>query len=1150
MRRFLFSLLIFFAGTFFGKTLLLEGGASCFKLYLHFFQKIDFSYETIDWREGKICIDRACIAMDELNAEISQVRISLLTKAIELDGPYVAIREIPKLEGSSNWKFSVNNGIFFRKGLGEIQFSCERNWPHQVGRFFFQKGSCSWDVEAIYEGKEMSLYANLNRFDFSLLKEWFDLQGEATGWVHLVLQDHEWKKGVAHLQVERGGVGTQVREIAGELDWEGALDSSFLNEGHLRLALKNGELWGEIGQVQKISGELTFTADLGAKCELTGVGIVGSEKFPVAVQGKTFIQGAAPEWSELFLSLDQSHFSFQSEGEKWKAEMQEIGAKEGKLLQSFFGWIDPKILSFDVQGMQVDFQAEGIGLAWDLSFQAKEVSFSPFYCKKAWGTISSQKEVQFLFSDASFSKGDLKGEMLFGSGSICKGKELTCELQGKIEDLETVLFLQGTFSEEGLFFEVTDGKVEEFSLAGTGWVGGEEGWYFQGRGALPNGIAFSFPLIERREKTVFFDLRLDRGCWDAARLLGIWQETGWALDAKTSHFAGFPILFDGELHTSLPVKELCYIAPLFFPDFANMREYSFLEGDIDLCFSFAKGKKPLYFSSEQIDWKNEGEPLCQLKLNGSINSSFQIELQVPDIWVDLELFKGEGLKGRLEGSGCFSWKEKWEADFDLLPCSCQWQEIEWENQELIHLSIDSTGRALCTGVDIQAHGSPFHLQTDLVEVELTNFLCKLHKCRLYLPPEMLLWEAASGLDCVADLEWAPDSHFSCFMKEGEIPWQNERHFVQALSCFYEKDRAWLNFQYPHPATLIEVGLFASKSEHEKWKGRLQLGEEEKRKKLSIDWHYKPDLGVQIETIDGEFSGVEASFCRVGLEEPLIGTAKIHCREISPFLSPRLVHLVQDLKMGKNYELKGKLSLLPHTFSFEGILSGKQVELFGYQFRTLLGEIAFSPSQALLSDLKLSDEAGIMKIDRIIALGEDSPWTLSIPHLSFYELRPSLLRKEGEEAPLEKAGPLVVREFKMHGLQGLLDEPKTYRATGELTFINSYRREHTVFDIPSDLLSRIVGLDLELLIPVRGQLTYELHGGLFHLKELAHSYSEAERSQFFLVPNPAPTMDLDGNLNIFVEMKQFVLFKLTESFWISIDGKLNDPQFHLQKKNRV
>ncbi|MBI3901304.1 MAG: hypothetical protein HY324_04025, partial [Chlamydiia bacterium] len=384
-----------------------------------------------------------------------------------------------------------------------------------------------------------------------------------------------------------------------------------------------------------------------------------------------------------------------------------------------------------------------------------------------------------------------------------------------------------------------------------------------------NGIAFSFPLIEEKEEGVFFDVRLDRGYWDAARFSGLWNQKGWWFDTEKSHFVGSPVFFDGELRTTLPVKELCQVVPLFFPDLAKIRQFTFLEGDIDLCFLFAKGKKPLRFFSEQIEWRDGDGPLCQLKLNGSIDPSLQLELQLPKIWMDIGAFQVNGLQGQVEGSGCFSWKEKWEADFDFSSCRCIWKGLEWENQDSLHLAIDSNQKVLCTGVDVQAQGADFHLQTDFVEIDLTDFLCKFHECRLYLPPEMFFWEASEGMDCVVDLEWAPDSHFSCFMKEGEIPWQNMRYCVQNLSCSYEKDRIYLNLQYLHPETLIEVGLLALSPEEGRWKGRLQLSEEGQREKLSIDWDRLPNLGIKIEAIDGELRGVEASFCRVDQEESLI-----------------------------------------------------------------------------------------------------------------------------------------------------------------------------------------------------------------------------------------------------------------------------------------
>jgi len=299
-------------------------------------------------------------------------------------------------------------------------------------------------------------------------------------------------------------------------------------------------------------------------------------------------------------------------------------------------------------------------------------------------------------------------------------------------------------------------------------------------------------------------------------------------------------------------------------------------------------------------------------------------------------------------------------------------------------------------------------------------------------------------------------------------------------------------------------------------------------------------------MNGEFGGIDASFH--ALEKgSLIGSARLDFEKLSKIIPARIAQVFGDLKMGKGYEIKGKLST-EGGISFRGLFSGKQIDLFGYQLRTLLSGFEFDPEKVRLYDLKISDSAGMLKIDELVAEGVgEAPWTISIPHLTILELRPSLLQKINSQP--EEAGPLVVREMMIRDFKGLLEDSKTYTARGELSFINSFRREHTVFDIPSDLLGRIVGLDLELLIPACGILEYELKNGFFHLTSLYQSFSEAQRSEFFLVPEPAPMMDLDGNLHILVSMKQFVIFKLTESFQILIDGTLNDPQFHLQKKRR-
>ena len=90
----------------------------------------------------------------------------------------------------------------------------------------------------------------------------------------------------------------------------------------------------------------------------------------------------------------------------------------------------------------------------------------------------------------------------------------------------------------------------------------------------------------------------------------------------------------------------------------------------------------------------------------------------------------------------------------------------------------------------------------------------------------------------------------------------------------------------------------------------------------------------------------------------------------------------------------------------------------------------------------------------------------------------------------------------------------------------------------------------MVIAVKGEVVFEVKDGFVELTQLKNAFSEGTRSEFFLVDSdPPPYMDLDGNLQILVKMKQFVLFTLTEGFFISIEGKLNNPQFRLQKKNR-
>ncbi len=596
-------------------------------------------------------------------------------------------------------------------------------------------------------------------------------------------------------------------------------------------------------------------------------------------------------------------------------------------------------------------------------------------------------------------------------------------------------------------------------------------------------------------------------------------------------------------------------------------------GELDVACSFRKEDESYRIYNGLGKWKKGFEA----HFAGRIHPSTRCELKFEKMRIDLEPagFVTEkmgvplkGLQGILEGEGHFIYDQGIETDLDFTASQLRAGAIALENKGPLHFYYSSEKGMIFSGIDLQATKPDSDLpwvdcKVELLQYDAIKSLWMMSRSHIHLPADFFTFlpnppailksiDLQNDLDFIADLNWAADfTSFTCSMKEGFIPFQGSVRHLHDLNLFLSDDKCEAAFHYLHQGHLLEVRLNIDSDPQ--LQGRLTLSDEELPeglRPLTVDWECRENNQFYIHAIEGVFGGVEASF---HAEDPdtntLIGSARVNFALLSELLPPSVAEVFSELEMGKGYELKGRLAIDKNGPTFKGLLSGKQLELFGYQLRTLLGQVDLGPDQMRIYNVKISDMACILKIDEILLEGkDDKPWTIDMPLLSILELRPSLLQKVGEEAG--SISPLVVRDFSLKNFKGLLEDGKTYTAKGELHFINSYKREPTVFDFPADLLSRIVGLDLELFIPVCGTLTYELKDGFFRLLELKDAFSESSRSEFFLVKEgSSPVMDLDGNLKVLVTMKQFVLFKLTEAFLISIDGKLNDPQFHLQKKKR-
>lgn len=383
----------------------------------------------------------------------------------------------------------------------------------------------------------------------------------------------------------------------------------------------------------------------------------------------------------------------------------------------------------------------------------------------------------------------------------------------------------------------------------------------------------------------------------------------------------------------------------------------------------------------------------------------------------------------------------------------------------------------------------------------------------------------------------------------------KNRFLKIYILILKKKKCFFNFDYLHKnayytlKNVFEIGkLTKAKTCFFETNNVTDL----KMQPLSVKWIVNENKKIQVKEIVGSFCGVnflmQEDLDRINSNK-LFGSIKVDVSKLKKILPKSIEDNLNHYFVGKGYEFSGRLDL---DFSkndnaiFEGLFSGKDFELIGYQFKTMFSKINISKEKIQFNDIKISDQSGILTVNELLLKKNENNWNLSIPVLKIKDLRPSLLQKINE--PLEEITPFLVRELYLYDFNGDLSSKESFTGNGYFYFINSFKRGHSVFDFPSDVLSRIVGIDQALLTPVKGKVNLEVKDAKFYLTTLQDSFSEAERSKFFLLDKgKRHYIDFDGNIYVNIAMKQYVLFKFTESFVISIRGDLENPDFNLKKK---
>lgn len=1067
------------------------------------FQGWDVEYSTIVWKDRNLILTDIDARHSTTFLHVPILEIDLWNHHISLTRPHIQISEIPNIGKSTNWSYSIEEGSFEKVGFPVLFFSLQK------GDTIFAKLSMN-DGWVLVEKKDQWI-VECHQFPMSYLNlegvidGTFVLKDGAANWeatygnIHCIGHGHS--KG--NFEAEVRSDDTSVFFKCNGADWDvrfHEVHADFANK-LLKVAQKfefpswsmdEGKMSGEVifhsGNLKIVNAQ---TTNFQLRKDHTRF---VCEQFNIIENAYSFVGGA------FFLDDQPIGIDWQGNG-----EFSGVGMVSGKL--------GPFQISADYVGT-LD-QIYGM-LRWSGPFQGE----GKLDCK------SHQDGWSLVFQE---EKGDF------------------------VEDLQFYLDL---FDDGFSFYDV--------------------------KGVLNLGkkIAFYCPIFQNDGR---IDVRFVHPLFDLVRLNGTCHSGKISLD-QFSHFLGTKLIHGNanlsqkeiDIECRIPWKLLTFFVEVpeiykeseeiacriaYHPENGKIHLQStifFDENEIPIDLEISKIGSEIQFLSNFsgncvsgscfidpeglfiTDGKVNCQKAFQCDFSGKVATFEQGELNLSNLEIELGILKKE-LQGRLKGEGILHWKGALEADFDLSGERFEFHAMPFINSGSLHIFCSSSMGIVIQGLNLAYEDA--NCKIGLLQYKFCDdqpvFL--LTETQFHIPTDLLArcgFENFAAMQGIADLSFSSDlSKVFLSMKEAILPYQNEQFLIRNLHAVINRNQWSANFDLDHHSRLIPIDVTAIGDAN--IRGRLMI-----ENGLKLDWLYKDQFSIQ--SIEGKCSGLEASFHLDG--DTLVGSAQVNGNDIRYMLPEKIVKVFDELKIGSGYELMGRLNF-QKGLAFKGILSGKQIELFGFELKNLLSQIEWDRDHLLIQDLKISDFAGILKVEKVLAEGkDDDPWTLSIPHIVISELRPSLLQDVG--GPPGKLSPLVVREIKIDDFFGFVDDSKTYTAKGELFFINSYKRENSILELPSDILSRIVGLDVDLLTPVCGTLKYELHDGFFHFTDLFNSYSENKRSEFFLVfDEDSPKMDLDWNLNIFIQTKQFVLFKFTEKFLISVKGKLDAPKFQLQRKKR-
>lgn len=453
-------------------------------------------------------------------------------------------------------------------------------------------------------------------------------------------------------------------------------------------------------------------------------------------------------------------------------------------------------------------------------------------------------------------------------------------------------------------------------------------------------------------------------------------------------------------------------------------------------------------------------------------------------------------------------------------------------------------------LDLYAKNKDARLTMGELGYDIQNQIGTIKKLQFSLPPDIIerfIPNCNTQITGLVDLEFGKDS-FLCQGSVadgsyciGERSWDlkqvmfrwDDKKLNLACKTAYQSQPLLANLQLDYSTEVI---------------GMLKLQENAQSPGVKILFKAPKAGPLDIHSIQGSLSGVEINFAksstaRLEKANVLTGNVKIDAKLASPLFSKQIQEEIKSLKLGKGYELEGKLILWkegPDPFHFSGSLTGQEFSILGCQFQNLDAQTEITPNDIFLQSITVSDQAGTLKIKQVKVNQDGEDWKLDIPLIQLHDLKPSLMKKLG--APEKPLKPLVIRNLSLFNISGIIGKASTFKGNGHFNFTNAFKKESNLFDVPLEMLKKL-GLDLGILTPVNGEIDLQMIGDKFYLTEMKNMYSEGKRSEFYLAPEPSSSyVDWKGNLHLDFKMKQEVLLKITEPFILTVRGTLEKPRY--------